>query len=807
MKTPKLFAIVLATITASSALAAATIEVQVDKPGHKISPTLWGIFFEDINCSADGGLYAELVRNRSLEDSEKPEHWLLVTTGSGRGEVSVDAENPMASDSVASRNRRSLKLQIKDAGENSSVGVANDGYWGMAVREGAKHNLSLFTRASEDFAGPLTISLQDKDGKILAKEILQGVSLEWKEFHVALTSSGAEPKARLVISASQKGTVWLDMISLFPEETWKGRSLRPDLANMLAGLKPAFMRFPGGCWVEGDTMKDAYRWKETVGDISTRRTQRNIWQYWATHGLGFHEYLQLCEDLGCEPLFVINVGMSHKENIPMDQLAPFVQDALDAVEYCNGATTTEYGALRAKNGHPAPFNLKFMEIGNENGGPVYYDHWAAFHTAIKDKYPNITLVANEWAGGHPQNIKPEVVDEHYYDSPEFFMSRASQYDGYDRKGPKVYIGEYAVTRGCGGGNLRAAIGEAAFMTGIERNSDVVVMASYAPLFANVNYKKWNPDLICYDSSRVYGLPSYYVQKLFSENRGDIVLPVKVTSPKYKLASLGGGIGVGTWNTRAEFKDIKVTQGTKTLFQSDFSSGTSGWKQLGDGKWTVKDGTFIQNNVSENIRAVAGDRNWKNYTLTLKARKISGDEGFLILFNAKNDEEKSWWNIGGWGNTRHAIEMGSVNSNDVNGSVETNRWYDIRVETSDAGVRCYLDGKLIHDATSPEITSLYASATREDRTGEIIVKVVNGATEPVEADLQLSGASGLASGAKAIVLTSERGDDENSLERPQNVFPTTTDLRMKGGKLSHRFPGNSLTIIRVKASGVQRTSMR
>ena len=271
-------------------------------------------------------------------------------------------------------------------------------------------------------------------------------------------------------------------------------------------------------------MSLAYRWKQTIGDPSERRTQYNLWQYHATHGIGYHEYLQMCEDLGAEPLFVINCGMSHKEVVPLDKMGEFVQDALDAIEYANGPVSSTWGALRAKNGHPAPFNLKYMEIGNENGGTAYQERYALFYDAIKAKYPQMHLIADEWSG-RPTNRPIEIVDEHYYSTPEFFIANADKYDSYDRAGRKVYVGEYAVTQGCGQGNLRAAVGEAAFMTGLERNSDVVVMASYAPLFANVNYKKWNPDLIDFDSSRVYGIPSYYVQQMFSENRGDVVLPV------------------------------------------------------------------------------------------------------------------------------------------------------------------------------------------------------------------------------------------------------------------------------------------
>jgi len=264
-------------------------------------------------------------------------------------------------------------------------------------------------------------------------------------------------------------------------------------------------------------------WKETIGDIDVRVPLYNIWGYWATHGLGFHEYLQLSEDLGAAPLFCLNVGMSHHETVPLARMGQWVQDALDALEYANGPTNSVWGALRARYDHPQPFNLRYLEIGNENGGFDYAERWPLFYRAIKSRYPEIQLVANVW-GSYPQNPPPDLVDEHYYNNPDFFMRQANHYDSYNRQGPKVFVGEYAVTQGCGQGNLRAAVGEAAFMTGLERNSDIVAMACYAPLFVNLNHRKWNPDLINFDSSSVYGLPSYYVQQLFSLNRGDLTVP-------------------------------------------------------------------------------------------------------------------------------------------------------------------------------------------------------------------------------------------------------------------------------------------
>ena len=597
-----------------------------------------------------------------------------------------------------------------------------------------------------------------------------------------------------MIRASKAGTFWLDMVSLMPAKTWKGHGLRPDLCEMLVGLKPAFVRFPGGCWVEGDTMAQAYRWKKTIGDISEREPLWNIWGYRATHGLGYHEYLQLAEDLGAEPLFCINVGMSHREVVPMDKMDEYVQDALDAIEYANGPASSQWGALRAKAGHPAPFNLKYMEIGNENGGPAYHERWPLFYKAIKAKYPDIQLIANVW-GGYPTNEMPEIVDEHYYSTPEFFMHNAGKYDTYNREGPKIFVGEYAVTQNCGAGNLRGAVGEAAFMTGLERNSDVVIMASYAPLFVNVNHKRWNPDLINFDSSRVYGLPSYYVQQMFAQNRGDRVLPITITAPEVAPKPKGGAIGVGTWSTQAEFKDIKVTQGDKVLYESNFADGTKGWNLHG-GRWEVKDGALQQTGGGDNVRAFIGDKNWNNYTLSLKARKLGGAEGFLISFGVQDENAKSWWNIGGWGNNRHALEIGGVPESSVDGRIETGKWYDVRVELNGNSIKCFLDGKLMHDVQMTGQQALYASATSAQ--DEVILKVVNVTEEAQATDINLQGAKNVGGKAAVTVLTSAESTDENSLEQPTKVAPVKQTIEVSGPSFRHTFPANSVTVLRIKA---------
>lgn len=782
-------------VNAVAADLAAALTIDAATATAKISPSLYGIFFEEINCAGDGGIYAELIRNRSFEDADKPLFWEL-NAGTGKAAISIESAS-----GASEHNKQVLKLAVTDAG-NSRVTLANPGYWGIAVEKGEAYEFSLRAR-SEGFTGPLTIALEGPDQTIFAEKKLTGLSGEWRTFKGSLKPNRTHAASRLVLSVKSPATVWVDMVSLFPKQTWKKRNngLRPDLAQMLADLKPGFVRFPGGCWVEGDTMALAYRWKQTIGDLAERRTQYNIWQYHSTHGLGYHEYLQMCEDLHAEAMFVVNCGMSHKEVVPMDRMQEFVQDALDAVEYANGPVTSKWGGLRAKNGHPGPFNLKYVEIGNENGGPAYNERYALLYRALKAKYPGIHLIANDW-GGVPTNAPVDIVDEHYYNNPMFFIQNAGRYDNYKRTGPKIYVGEYAVTQNCGNGNLRGALGEAAFMTGMERNSDVVTLSSYAPLFANVNYKKWNPDLINFDSSRVYGTPSFYVQKLFAEHRGDVVLASKLQCTTVTEQAKGGGIGLGTWDTQAEYSDVKVTSNGKVLYSWDAAKGLEGWRKFA-GNWQAKDGALQQTGGGNDRRLLVGDPNWRDYTLSLKARKLGGAEGFLILFNVQDDNNWIWWNLGGWGNTRHALEQSSGGGKaalegGTPGKIETARWYDIRIEVTGDEARCFLDNQLIQKVSlSRRWQPVHVVASRKEKSREIILKMVNVSAQACDTSVELQGVKKVNPEALVTVLTSARAEDENSLEQPLKVAPVQGTIHNAGRSFRHTLPANSLTVLRLK----------
>ncbi len=765
--------------------AQATLTIDATRVGPRISPSLYGIFFEEISHAGDGGLYAEMIRNRNF--AEGAEGWSLFTDDGGTGTLEVATDQPFNEATP-----HAIKLVIAKGG--GRVGIASDGYYGLPVRKAARYTVTIFARGDDGFDGTLNVSLEHAAGEVYAEAKTAPLGPAWKKYTVALTPT-ASGQARLIVAATKPGAVRFGFVSMMPE-TWKARpnGLRPDLAEMLAGMQPAFVRFPGGCFVEGNKMANAFRWKTTVGDVMGRPGHWNLWGYRSTDGLGLHEYLQMCEDLGAAPLFGINVGMAHEDSVPMDKMDEMVQDALDAIEYANGPATSKWGAMRAAAGHPAPFNLRLMEIGNENSGPLYEERYALFYKAIKAKYPQMQLVANVPVKSAPMDI----VDEHYYSSPAWFASQAHRYDTYDRKGPKIFVGEYACTQDCGLGNLKAALGEAAFMTGMERNSDVVVMASYAPLFVHVNNRAWSPDLINFDASGCYGTPSYYAQKMFAENRGEAVVASKLDCAM-QTAKVTGGIGLATWVTQAEFKDIKVTRGGETLYASDFSTGAPGWRVV-KGDWKTQDGAYRQMSLDTGPLAMAGDANWSDYTYSLKARKISGGEGFLIMFGQRGEGDWYWWNLGGWGNVRHQIEKMQGGSKMLVGegvpaSIETGRWYDIRIELSGAHIKCYLDGKLIHeveDQTWPVMTAV-ASRTH---AGEIIAKVVNLSDTAQETAVRIDGAKAPMDGTMTV-LTSGRPTDENSLGEPTKVAPVTMKVKGVGAEFKHTFPAYSLTVMRLK----------
>jgi alpha-N-arabinofuranosidase len=505
-----------------------TLQIKADQVTAKVSPMLYGLMTEEINYSYEGGLYGELIRNRTFKaDPTNAVFWSAV----GGGSISLDASSPLN----AALNV-SLKLDATAAAKNSPAGIANGGYWGIPVKPKTTYHASFYARAADGFAGPLTVSLQSSDGKtVFAGAEIPALTGDWKKYEIILTTKNVKPSKdnRLVITTTSPGTIWFSQISLFPP-TYANRANgnRPDLMQLLADMNPKFLRFPGGNYLEGNTIETRFNWKNTIGDIPQRPGHQNdAWGYWSADGMGLLEFLNWCEDLHLEPLLAVYAGYALKHDYikPGPDLEPYVQDALDEIEYVTGNTNTTWGARRAKDGHPALFPLRYVEVGNEDWfdrSGSYDGRFTQFFDAIKAKYPQLEIIATT----RVTNRIPDVIDEHYYRSQEEMEAHAYDYDRRSRTNKtKVFVGEWATRVGSPTPNMAGALGDAAWMTGMERNSDLVIMSCYAPLFVNVSdlgkngSMQWKTDLIGYDALTSYGSPAYHAQKMFSTHHGDVVL--------------------------------------------------------------------------------------------------------------------------------------------------------------------------------------------------------------------------------------------------------------------------------------------
>jgi alpha-L-arabinofuranosidase len=527
-----------------------TFTIDLSHSAGKVSPRLCGLMTEEINHSYDGGLYAELIRNRAfLDNSTTPVHWSLVTNQETEATITLDSADPY-NDQL----NMSLRLSVTKASRQNAAGVANSGYWGIPVQPHTTYRASLRARAEPGFTGPLTVSIVSDDGsRVYASETFSGLAPNWKRFDVTLRTQKVPPtaKARFAITLERPGTIWLGFASLFPP-TWDNRpnGFRKDLMQMLVDLNPKFLRFPGGNYVEGDTIATRFDWKKTIGPIDERHGHPCPWGYRSTDGMGLLEFLEWCEDMKAEPVLAVYAGYSLKGAYvkPGPELEPYVQEALEEIEYTAGDVNTQWGARRAKDGHPKPFKLTYVEIGNEDWfdkSKSYDGRFAQFHDAIKAKYPQlktISSVGNEQPQGmRVSTRKPDMIDEHYYRSTDEFIRMSPDYARkYDRGGPEIFVGEWAAhedgrikpwspgaRQQAPTPSLKAAIGDGVFMAAMERNSDIILMQCYAPLLVNVNpgARQWRPDLIGYDALSSYGSPSYYAFQMFSRNLGDELLSV------------------------------------------------------------------------------------------------------------------------------------------------------------------------------------------------------------------------------------------------------------------------------------------
>jgi len=817
----------------------AVITVAVTNAGPAINPNLYGIFLEEINHGVDGGLYAELIRNRAFEDSRPPEgfvfengrwqnrqgfdsgysrygyttngipFWSLIQSGGAQGGMHLETTG-----GVTEASSYCLRLEAESVA-GGSLGVANEGFFGLGIRAGEQYRLSLYARGGEGFRGPLTVRLEDAAGTVCSEEvILPKVGRSWTRFEQVLSATATDSKARLVITTGSPGTVWLDFVSLFPVNTWQGRpnGLRADIAEMIAGLHPRFVRFPGGCVVEAGSIETAYDWKLTLGPLEQRQERWGPWNYRRTQGMGLHEYLQFCEDLGAEPLYVGFAGQTcifrEREQVPMEDMGWVRDNFLDVIDYANGPADSPWGALRTEAGHEGPFNLKLVEIGNENQGGEFRKRYNFIHEAMKARHPNLTYLADlSWTSrASMRGAQFDIEDRHYYSSPRWFATRFQEYDDRDPQLPPLYLGEVAVTTGEAGrlrGNLLAALSEGVFLMGCERNANAVQMVSYAPLLAHVDGRTeltgapppWHA-MIYFDGTRVFGTASYYLWKLFGENRPDHIVPTQVSFPDATPVGVTGQIGLGTWADTAEFKEVKVARKGESLYVSDFAHSADGWNPA-SGRWAVQEGVYRQSRRGQAF-SYFGDEAWSDYTLTLKARSTGGAEGFLIVFG-RAGQDRFWWNLGGWGNSQHAIEFNQTPvGTPAPGRIERDRWYDVKVELNGSNIRCYLDGELIHDAIVPRARKFFAVGGRDRVSGDLVLKAINLGGDAVTAELNFAGAKTVAADAHSTVLTSASLTDNNSLTEPTRVLPVMKTITGVGPNCVREFPPHSLTVLRLKA---------
>ena len=791
----------------------ADLRIEVNKPSVELSPHLYGLFFEDINYGADGGLYAELIQNRSFEYHPRshPDHtplhaWEKIERDGARATLTVSDARPLNAN-----NRHHLELAVTGS-EPGRAGVANTGFDGIRLDAGARYDVSLYARAT-DWSGPasLTVTLELPDGTPAGSLSLDGPGPdgEWKKLEGVITADRAADRARLVVTTAGRGTLGLDMVSLFPQDTWRGRKngLRKDLVQAIADLKPGFLRFPGGCIAHGHGLDNVYRWKDTVGDIAERKPNWNLWGYHQTYGLGYFEYFQLCEDLGALALPVLPVGVScgfrGLEVVPMDQLQPYVQDALDLVEFANGPADSRWGSVRVRMGHPEPFNLRYLCLGNEeHDNAEVRERFPLFARALREAHPEIKIIGTSGLSADiplydlMARERVHSSDEHYYELPDWFIHHQKRFDSFDRSKPKIFVGEYASW----GNNLFNAVAEAAYLTGVERNGDIVDMTAYAPLFARNGRTQWNPNLLYFDQRSVLRTANYHVQQLFSLNKGDAHLSHSFHVEGAPLPSTRGHLGVGSIGAAVEIASIHIDDQPVDL-----------------AAWTEKSGRFPA--TADGHRAQSEGKNGNALLLNpapaapaaadaplryrIRARKTGGASGGLIvLFGADSAGKGGYvWTLGADGKARHQLhKVGAYDwwvklaLVETDGPVPSGEWQDLAVELDARGrILCSVDGKIVIDHTlAPHPISV--SPTLDRAANELIIKLVNPNEEPATARITLAGAAGVGRLGRLLTLSGHR-DAHNSFERPAAVAPAPSGVPV-APVFNHQIPAMSVQVLRI-----------
>lgn len=805
-----------------------TIKINTKNELFKVADDLYGLFFEDINRAADGGIYPEMIRNRSFEDSLIPGGCSIDKTGKiylneanwpgafNHGEGMDDWKEKVPHTDIPGWYSKNAKMQLEkkdvlnskrecslkvDFEKNGSI--FNIGYAGVPVKKEDGYKFYMFLKSNKDVN--IKVSLESKIGVLYGedtKTIIKNDDFIKKDFYIV--ASETDYDGVINISADQECEVTIGFTSLMPEKTYKNHGLRIDLVNILKGLSPKFLRFPGGCVVEGLTKETAMRFSNTIGEVWERPSHNLMWHYRTTNGLGFHEYLQLCEDLDMEAMYVCNCGISCQarrgKEFDIETTKEFLEEALNAIEYAIGKSDSKYGKMRALAGHEEPFKLKYLEIGNENWGEEYTKRYEMFYKEIKNKYPEIILISN--AHTEKDGLPTECVDEHYYSTPEFFMENENKFDDYDRKGPDIFLGEYAVNGGNTIASMECALAEAAFLTGVERNQDIVTLSAYAPLLENMDYAAWKPNLIVFNNHEVYGIPTYHVLSLFAKYKGEKVVETKLETlknpPKYK-----GVPGIMCEKPGLIIKNAKINRKTESISRTiygefDIENEQYILKKGGDmhpftGKskeWNEAFETFIRGNNTHRksderdfMWVTFGDVDYEEYEFEADLKFESDNVVTISSWNFHpetdagcNEPKDLGWNLGSVRNQIWKIEN-NKGVTDVKGffdfnkpdpektdlNIDYTKFNNYKVIANNFGFECYINGQLVQKKVH-QLHSIINSVTTTTKD-EIITKLVNVTDKEIDVLIELD--CDIQSDIKVEIIQGNL-DEVNSMESKNNI---------------------------------------